>query len=151
MSNSKKSMQPPKFKKPQFPPKGKPKAPSLTVTSLTGEEIDLYYMSGKEITVKELGEILTRECGQKVEIWDAMHIIEWITQAGHSIDIELAEPFTDEKDAAFLEANHVAAIYAIQALDTDIDLLKKCFRQVANRYGGFLCYDSEDFQPFIAL
>ncbi len=151
MSNMKKSLQAPKFKKPKFPVKGQPQAPKPAVTGLSAGEIDLYYMSEQTIGAKELSDILVKECGQNVELWESMHVLEWITEAGHSIDIELMEAFTEEQDVAFLKEHEVAVIYAIQALDTDEALLVKCFQKVAEKAGGFLCYDSEDFQPIISL
>lgn len=151
MSNAKKSLQSSKFKKPKFPVKGKPQAPKPAIDGLSAAEVDMYYMAEKEIDAKELSEILVKECGQNVELWESMHIVEWITEAGHSIDIELIEPFTDGQDAVFLQEHGVTMVYAIQALDTDESLLVKCFQKVAEKAGGFLCYDSEDFQPMITL
>lgn len=142
--------------KPKFPPKGKPAAkPNLEVkeTKKVVEDLELFYMQTGEMTIAEFAEILKADCGQKIELWEEMGVMEWITEAGHSIDIERMsmEDFSAEEDQGFLSAYQVQQIYAVTGIDTDLPLIEKCFVKVAAKGGGFLCYDTEDFQPIIEL
>ena len=145
-----------KFTKPKFPPRGvpqvKPQVGEQCVTPEPQEDLALFYMSKQPITAREIGLILSKEFGQKTELWEELQIIEWITEFGHSIDIEqTSKDAFAEEDLAFLEEHQAATIYSISALDTDLPLIRKCFAKIAAKAGGFLCSDTDDFLPLLPL
>lgn len=144
------------FAKPKLPPRGVPQVkPQVTENAArenVSAEVALFYMAEQSVTAREISTILSKEFGQKTELWEEFQIIEWITEFGHSIDIEqmLKHAFSEE-DQAFLESYHVESVYSITALDSDLPLIQKCFAKVAAKSGGFLCYDTEDFMPILPL
>ncbi|BBF44301.1 hypothetical protein lbkm_2990 [Lachnospiraceae bacterium KM106-2] len=111
-------------------------------------KMELLYMTPSEIGVKEMKELL--ETKEKVEIntWPAIEIMELTMPSGKTADFETMTDYIDHpEDLAYMQSKNVKTVYAITVEEEDFEELKPYVKALIEKYEGFLCSDSEDFQP----
>ena len=109
-----------------------------------------FYMNNKEITVRNIKEILDSIDNISIEIWDEAAVIE--IQVGESGTLEmegtesnLGDPYSND----FLKRNNVASLYYV-TIDADHYVeMKKIMEKIINTVGGFFCADTDNFMPVV--
>lgn len=113
-----------------------------------GNPIDLLYMTPSEVNVKDISNLLSEGNGLTIEIWDELNVLELTLSNQNIIDFEpLDIHFQDPSDAAFVKNRNIKTIFAISAIEEDLEIIKPIFEQIINQLSGFLCADTEDFSP----
>ncbi len=113
--------------------------------------IDLFYMTPQEVSAKELADTLKESGTLTVEVWPEMNVLELVLPGERSIDFEPVEVnFKDASDAAFVKNRGIQTIFAINLCEDDLTVVTPLFEQLAAKHSGFVCADSEDFNPVYA-
>ncbi len=113
--------------------------------------IDLFYMTPRKVTAKEIAERLQERDNLTVELWAEMNVLELVLPNQNSIDFEPVEAdFRDASDAAFIKNRNIATIFAINLCEADLTAAVPLFEQLVAACSGFVCADSEDFNPVYA-
>lgn len=114
----------------------------------TKKYIDLLYMTPSQISAKELSTLLKENKELSVELWEEFNVLELEFHNENSVDIEIINtPFKDPSDASFVKNRNIQTIFALKLCEEDLDELVKYFEIVIVQLGGFLCADSDDFNP----
>jgi hypothetical protein len=112
------------------------------------KKIDLLYMSPSEVTAKDIAVLLQNENGLTIELWEAMNVLELVLPNQNSIDFEPLEvSFKDPSDASFVKNRNIITIFAVNLCEEDLTIATACFEKIVDKFSGFLCADSEDFNP----
>lgn len=113
--------------------------------------IDLFYMTSGEVAAKDIAEIFRNKKGITVQLWEEMNVLELELPNGNGMDFESMEPrFQDPSDMAFIKNRNIRTIFAITLYEADLQGAVPYFEQIIERYSGFVCSDTEDFQPVYA-
>jgi len=100
-----------------------------------------------KVTVSDLRTAF--DADQDIEVWPEAGIMEIVMSEKSSIDIETLplSDFADEYSRNFLETNRIQSIFYVNFRAEDYELAKKFLKQLSEKTGGFVCGDTEDFQP----
>lgn len=110
--------------------------------------IDLLYMTPSVITAKDIAVLLQDTKGITVQLWEEMNVLELELTNDDSIDFESLDPnFKDPSDAAFVKNRGIKTVFSINLCEADLSVAIPCFDQLVARHGGFVCADSDDFNP----
>lgn len=113
--------------------------------------IDLFYMTPLEVSAKDIAALLQENKDFQVELWEQMNILEMELLSGNSVDFEPVDAnFKDPSDAAFLKNRGIRTIFAINLCEDDLNSLVPYFEGIVDKYSGFVCADSADFNPVYA-
>jgi hypothetical protein len=113
--------------------------------------IDLFYMTPSEVSAKDIASLIQEEANIKVELWEAMNILELELSNQNSVDFEPMEvSFKAPSDVAFVKNRNIKTIFAITLCETDLNSIMPLFERIIEKHSGFLCADSEDFSPVYA-
>jgi len=114
----------------------------------TNTYIDMLYMTPEEVTAKDIKTLLENESSLDFELWEEMNVLELILPNKNSIDFDPLEVnFKDPSDASFVKNRRIKTIFAINVAETDLPTVIPYFEQIVNKFTGFLCADTEDFNP----
>ena len=109
-----------------------------------------FYMNNREITVRNIKEILDSIDNITIEIWDEAAVIE--IQVGESgtlemecTELNLGDPYSNE----FLKRNNVASLYYVTLDVEHYAEMKKVMEKIIKTIGGFFCADTDDFTPVV--
>ena len=112
-------------------------------------ELELLYMSTSEITAKDVADFLKAESNIIVDLWEAMNIFEIELPNKATVDFEPVEMnFKNTSDTAFVKNREIKAIFSFYIEEEEFEQLKPYMEKLISKFGGFVCSDSEDFQPF---
>jgi len=115
---------------------------------ITKNYIDLLYMTPSTITAKDIADFLKDSEGIIIELWEAMNVLEIELSNGSSIDFEpLQTTFKDPSDAAYIKNRNIKTIFALQLCEDDFQIVTPYLESLAAQFSGFVCADSENFQP----
>lgn len=109
-----------------------------------------FYMNNKEITVRNIKEILDSIDNISIEIWDEAAVIEIQVGEFGTLEMEgtetsLGDPYSND----FLKRNNVASLYYV-TIDADHYVeMKKIMEKIINTVGGFFCADTDNFMPVV--
>ena len=113
--------------------------------------LNLFYMTPNEVCAKEIADLFRATEGLVVELWDALNVLELELSNQNSIDFEpLEASFQDPSDSSFIKNRHIKTIFGITLCDTDLPSAIPYFEQIVTKFGGFVCTDSDNFNPFHA-
>lgn len=111
--------------------------------------MELLYMTPKEITAKDIAEVLKENEGAVVELWESMNVVEMEIPDGGTADFEpMKAEFKDPSDMAFVKNREIQTIFAVTVCEDDFEEISLYLKDVVEQLGGFICADSEDFKPF---
>jgi hypothetical protein len=114
----------------------------------TNTYIDMLYMTPEEVTAKDIKTLLENESSLDFELWEEMNVLELILPNKSSIDFDPLEVnFKDPSDASFVKNRRIKTIFAINIAEADLPTVIPYFEQIVNKFTGFLCADTEDFNP----
>lgn len=121
-------------------------------TQAKQEYLDCYYMTEERISIWELYDSYQGALplmARRTQIWSSAGVIELELGEKNSVDIEILDWFTSESDLAFLDKYKVQTIFGIHTELQNRDVVLDLFRVIQQRLGGFICSDTQDFQPFL--
>ena len=111
--------------------------------------LELLYMSTSEITAKDVVDFLKAESNIIVDLWEAMNIFEIELPNKATVDFEPVEMnFKNTSDTAFVKNRNIKTIFSFYIEEEEFEQLKLYMEKLISKFGGFVCSDSEDFQPF---
>lgn len=116
--------------------------------------LELLYMGEKEVTVKELEQVLveglTEEEKEKIQVWPQIGIMELTLPSEKVVDVETMNGFMDnEEDLAFMKEKGIQTVYALTLEEAAVAEFEPMARKWMEAFGGFVCSDSDDFMPMI--
>ncbi|MDF2538091.1 MAG: hypothetical protein K0S76_1112 [Herbinix sp.] len=113
--------------------------------------LDLFYMTPSEVSAKDIASLLQDTKGMRIELWEEMNVLELELHNQNTVDFEPVETvFTDPSDAAFIKNRNIKTIYAISLKELDLPAVKPYFEQMIEKFSGFVCADTADFNPVYA-
>jgi hypothetical protein len=113
--------------------------------------LNLFYMTPNEVCAKDIAEFFQADKGLVIELWESMNVLELELSNQNSIDFEPVDAsFRDPSDASFIKNRRIKTIFGIMLCDTDLSLAIPYFEQLVDKFGGFVCTDSDNFNPFYA-
>jgi len=114
---------------------------------------DWFYMTPSEIDAKSIAQLMEAECKASVELWEGLNILQIELSNQVTIDFEpMTLNFKDSSDMEFINSQKVRTIFAVYITSGILeDEFKNILKVILNRWDGFLCADSQDFQPVYNL
>jgi hypothetical protein len=111
--------------------------------------IDLLYMTPSEVNAKDIATLLQDANGVTIELWEAMNVVELELSNQNSIDFEPLDVtnFKDPSDASFVKNRNIKTIFAVNVCEDDLVAATSYFELIIDKFSGFLCTDSDDFNP----
>lgn len=110
--------------------------------------IELLYMTPTPIKAIDLHNLLQNEGALQVDLWAEMNVLEIELKNGNSVDFEPIDVnFKDPSDASFVKNRKIQTIFSIQLVEDDLDSVKSYFDKIVESFSGFVCMDSDNFQP----
>lgn len=134
--------------------KSKTKTKTETKTKITKqpEITEWYYMSPNKISAKMIADFLKERKLAEVELWEEMNILQIVLKENKCVDFEpLNQPFKDETDVLFLKENNITTVFAVTIDEGTFSQLQPLMSAVIQEWEGFLCADSYNFKPKLAL
>jgi hypothetical protein len=114
------------------------------------QNMDLFYMTPNSITAADISLVFDNQEGIRIELWKEMNILELELISGGSIDFEpINLPFSNSHDEAFTKNRGIKTVFSIQVEEGDFLKAKSLFELMIEKYSGFICSDTENFQPLI--
>ncbi|WP_343208963.1 hypothetical protein [Anaerolentibacter hominis] len=112
--------------------------------------LQLYYMTPARADAADLYGLLCSEAGISVQCWKEMNVLELELENGSSIDIEgICPDEWDGEDGDFLKQHHIQSVFALTVPEPDKNSALSCMEKVLHGFGGFVCADSENFEPVL--
>lgn len=112
------------------------------------EITDWFYMTPKEVTAKMISNLLQTQSNVVVDLWEEMNILQLELPSKISVDFEpIIINFRDPADAEFVENRDIKTIFEVTMEEAVLQEMKELLRIIINEWDGFLCADSDDFQP----
>lgn len=110
--------------------------------------IDLIYMTALEVRAKDIAALLPDKKDIKVEVWETADILELELSNQNTVDFEpLDIKHLSSSDSDFIRSRNIHTMFSINLCESDLQLVKMYFDQIVERFSGFLCADTEDFNP----
>lgn len=110
--------------------------------------VDLLYMTPLEVHSKDLSLLFGKNTDIEVQLWEEFHVLELELPTKNTVDLENIEvQFKDPSDASFVKNRNIKTIYAIHLCEEDLETFVNYFEPIIEQYQGFLCADSDDFNP----
>lgn len=115
-------------------------------------KMELLYMTSAMIGVKDMREVFLSMEGVEVNTWPAIEIMELTMPSGKTADFETMTDFIDHpEDLAYMKEHNVNTVYAVTVEQENFEEMKPFIKALVDKFGGFLCSDSEDFMPVYEL
>lgn len=119
-----------------------------TVTKTFVHYLELLYMTPQTITAKDIAAALKGMKEIKLQLWEEMNVLELELPSQNSVDLEPLElAMPNPSDAAFIEQYNIKTMFAVTLTETDLPVVKACFKEIIDVLSGFLCADTTDFNP----
>lgn len=114
---------------------------------------DWFYMTPSEINAKSIAQLIEAECDTPVELWEEMNILQIELSNKVTIDFEpMGLNFKDSSDMEFINSRNIHTIFTVYIASGVLeDEFKNILKVILNRWEGFLCADSQEFQPAYSL
>lgn len=114
------------------------------------EFLDLFYMTPSAVEAKDIADLLKENTDLVVELWPEMNVLELELTNKNTVDFEpLSVDFKDPSDLSFVKNRKISTIFGINLAEEDLGKVRRLFEQIIERFSGFLCTDSSDFQPIL--
>jgi len=113
--------------------------------------LEFYYMTPEDTDAKELTGLVKSVEEEKVDVWPALNLMEVVLDNDSLIFQDGRECFIDPLDQEFIEEHQIKMIYAVSYEAEDSAKARQVIRDIMEVKGGFLCSDTEDFEPIYDL
>lgn len=111
--------------------------------------LNLFYMAKGDVNLSDIYHVLKEE-KWPLEYWKEMQVLEVVLSSKNTLDLEAVDYSNwSDSDLEFQRRWQIKKVFAITGCQEDLSEVKDCFLKVISSLGGFLCSDSEDFQPFL--
>lgn len=108
-----------------------------------------FLFSTREITAKDLADVLKSSDLGEVDLWEEMNILSLEMPDKTSVDFEyLKGGFKAEEDRKFLEQHGYRAVFSV-SLSQESLRVKELFRLILSHIPGAFCGDTVNFEPRI--
>ena len=88
---------------------------------------------------------------EKVDIWPELNLMEVVLDSDSLIFQDGRECFVDPLDLEFIEERKVQSIYVVSYEEGDSVKARTVIKEIMEAKGGFLCSDTEDFEPMYTV
>ncbi|MDU6266352.1 MAG: hypothetical protein E6600_17805 [Anaerocolumna aminovalerica] len=114
---------------------------------------DWFYMTPSEINGKSIAQLIEEECNTSIELWEEMNILQIELSNKVTIDFEpMNLNFKDPSDMEFINSRNIHTIFSVYIASGVLEEeFKNILKVILDRWEGFLCADSQDFQPAYSL
>lgn len=109
--------------------------------------LEFYYMTPAETDARELMGLVKSVDEEKVDIWPELNLMEVVLDSDSLIFQDGRECFVDPLDLEFIQAHGIHTIYAVSYEEGDETKARQVIKEIMMDKGGFLCSDTEDFEP----
>lgn len=109
--------------------------------------VEFYYMTLEKTDAKELTRFITSVDEEKVDVWPELNLMEVVLDSDSLIFQDGRECFVDPLDLEFIEERKIQSIYVVSYEEGDDQKARRVIKEILDAKGGFLCSDTEDFEP----
>ena len=109
--------------------------------------LEYYYMTPEQTDAKELTTLIKSVDEEKIDVWPELNLMEVVLDSDSLIFQDGRECFVDPLDLQFLEERKIQSIYVVSYEEGDSVKARKAIKEVLEAKGGFICSDTEDFEP----
>lgn len=110
--------------------------------------MDLLYMTSGEVNAKDIAALFQGKKEFKVEVWDEVNVLELELSNQNSVDFEQLDINTlNSTDLDYIRNKNIHTIFSVNLCESDFNQVKAYFEQIIEAFSGFLCADTEDFNP----
>ena len=109
--------------------------------------VEFYYMTSEKTDAKELTRFITSVDEEKVDVWPELNLMEVVLDSDSLIFQDGRECFVDPLDLKFIEERKIQSIYVVSYEEGDDQKARRVIKEILDAKGGFLCSDTEDFEP----
>lgn len=113
--------------------------------------LEYYYMTPEQTNAKEMTTFIKSVDEEKIDVWPELNLMEVVLDSDSLIFQDGRECFVDPLDLQFLEERKIQSIYVVSYEESDSVKAKKVIREILKAKGGFICSDTEDFEPMYTL
>ena len=123
------------------------KGKAITAPKKKTKILEYYYMTPEQTDAKELTTLIKSVDEEKIDVWPELNLMEVVLDRDSLIFQDGRECFVDPLDLEFLEEHKIQSIYVVSYEESDSVKAKKVIKEVLLAKGGFICSDTEDFEP----
>ncbi len=113
--------------------------------------LEYYYMTPEQTDAKELTTLIKSVDEEKIDVWPELNLMEVVLDRDSLIFQDGRECFVDPLDLEFLEERKIQSIYVVSYEESDALKAKKVIKEILEAKGGFICSDTEDFEPMYTV
>lgn len=113
--------------------------------------LEFYYMTPEKTDARELMSLVKSADEEKVDIWLELNLMEVVLDSNSLIFQDGRECFIDPLDLEFIEERKVQSIYVVSYEEGDSVKARTVIKEIMEAKGGFLCSDTEDFEPMYTV
>ena len=113
--------------------------------------LEYYYMTPEQTDAKELTTLIKAVDEEKIDVWPELNLMEVVLDRDSLIFQDGRECFVDPFDLEFLEERKIQSIYVVSYEESDALKAKKVIKEILEAKGGFICSDTEDFEPMYTV
>lgn len=111
--------------------------------------LELFYMTPEVVSAKGLSDFFKDWEEILVDFWEEMEVFEIGMVGLEPVSFEQGGmEFQHPKDQAFLKNRGIKSIFHVTAEKKAFEDMRAYLEKMVEEFGGFICSDSEDFQPF---
>lgn len=109
--------------------------------------LEFYYMTPEQTDAKELTMFIHSVDEEKVDVWPELNLLEVVLDSDSLIFQDGRECFVDPLDLQFIEEHNIKSIYVVSYEEGDSVKARQVIKEILETKGGFICSDTEDFEP----
>ena len=109
--------------------------------------LEYYYKTPEQTDAKELTTLIKAVDEEKIDVWPELNLMEVVLDRDSLIFQDGRECFVDPLDLEFLDEHKIKSIYVVSYEESDTVKARKVIKEILEAKGGFLCSDTEDFEP----
>lgn len=113
--------------------------------------LEFYYMTPEKTNARELTTLVTSVDEEKVDVWPELNLMEVVLDSDSLIFQDGRECFVDPLDLEFIEERKIQSIYVVSYEEGDSGKARQVIKEIMEAKGGFLCSDTEDFEPMFTV
>ena len=125
--------------------------PMITTEKKVKQIREYYYMSPSQMEAKEMSLCIETVPQEQIEVWRELNLMEVVLDSDSLIFQDAGECFIDPLDLEFIQEHQIRTIYQISFEAGDGKMVRKIMRELIEKKGGFICSDTETFEPIYGL
>ena len=109
--------------------------------------MEFYYMIPEDVTAKDLTKTVTCVDEESVDVWPELNLMEVVLDTDSLILQDGRECFIDPLDLTFIKEHRIKSIFSVSYEQSDKETACRILKQMMEARGGFICSDTETFEP----